>query len=196
MKRSMAAIFLLATLLLTGCDQSHRIETAAVIENVSVSKTDGQLVYTFYRLSSADVPPKISIPANSFEEACRLAKEKYIPHLTLAKLRLLLVSSQLKNDVMQKDISYISTQTYFSPVAYVALCDEKTLKKVGESAKVLNELEQQILLCQKQNPQVKTDYLSIFNSLQRKNGGEVSIAYINSEKELKTDVEKITGFSR
>ena len=108
MKRSIAAIIILALMLFTGCSSSHRIETAAVIENVSVARVSGQLIYTFYRLSSDEKPPKTEITASSFEEACTLAREKYIPHLTLAKLRLLLVHRDLKDSVMPKDISYIS----------------------------------------------------------------------------------------
>ncbi len=188
MKRT-AAILLLLILLLTGCDSARKIETASIIENVSVGRRGGELYYTFYRLSSDEKPPETVIAAESFEEACRLAKEKYIPHLSLAKLRLLLVERELKDSVMPRDIAYISTQTYFSPVAYVALCDAASLEKSGESAKALSEVEQQLLLCQKNNPQVKLSYLSIYNSLQR--GGEVSIAYLNSDKEIKTDVEKI-----
>lgn len=192
MKRSIAAIIILALMLFTGCSSSHRIETAAVIENVSVARVSGQLIYTFYRLSSDEKPPKKEIAASSFEEACTLAREKYIPHLTLAKLRLLLVHRDLKDSVMPKDISYISTQTYFSPVAYVALCDDETIKKVGESSHILNTVEEQLKLCQKRSPQVRLDYLSIFNSLQRDDGNGVNIAFINSDKELKADIEKIS----
>ncbi len=191
MKRLLSVLLLFITVIFSGCDSSHKIETAAIIENVSVTREHGQLYYTFYKLSSEEKPQKTSIPASSFEEACKLAGEKYIPHLSLAKLRLLLVHRDLKDSVMQRDISYISTQTYFSPVAYVALCDSEALRKTGESPKLLSTVEEELRLCRKNNPSVRLDYLSIFNSLQRDNGNGVEIAYLNSENELKADTEKI-----
>ena len=191
MKRFLAVIMLFVVMFFPGCSSSRKIETAAIIENVSVTKEHGQLYYTFYKLSSDEKPHKTVIPASSFEDACRLAKEKYIPHLSLAKLRLLLVHIDLKDRVMQDDISYISTQTYFSPVAYVALCDGEALRRVGDSPGILSTVEEKLRLCQKNHPSVKLDYLSIFNSLQRNSTEGVEIAYINSDKELKTDIKKI-----
>ena len=117
---------------MTGCKSSHKIETASIIENVSVHKQDGQLVYTFYILTDSDTPNAVAISANSFEEAQSLAAEKYIPDMSLSKLELLLIEKEACNDVMQSDIEYISTQASFSPIAYVALCDEATIRLIEE----------------------------------------------------------------
>ena len=70
--------------LLTGCSNSRQIESAAIIENVTVDRQDGGLVYTFYRLTSGDTPWGIAVSAKSFEEACRRASlsdfiRKHIP---------------------------------------------------------------------------------------------------------------------
>ena len=54
-----------SALLLTGCNTSRRIETAAIIENVSVNRQDGEIIYTFYRLTDADKPWGVDVSADS-----------------------------------------------------------------------------------------------------------------------------------
>lgn len=184
---------LLCVLLLSGCNTSRQIETAAVIETVSVSRYNGALRYTFYRLSSQSEPPKTVIEAESFEQACELARRQYIPHLSLAKLRLLMIDREVSRSVLPRDVAYISTQTYFSPVAYVCLCDGNTLRRIAEDRGAQSQVEEQLRLCRRQHPSVRLDYLSIFNGLMRHGKQGVSIAYVHSEKELKTDIEKITA---
>ena len=103
--------------MLSGCNNSRQIETASIIKNVSVDRRGGQVVYTFYRLSSSEKPWGIDVPADSFEQACALARERYIPNLSLAKLELLMLSEDVYRQVMQDDVDYISTQASFSPIA-------------------------------------------------------------------------------
>lgn len=189
MKRKLFCVFIAAVVLcLPGCSDSHRIETAAVIETVSVSSQNGELCYTFYRLSSKEEPPKTVIAASDFRQACRLAENKYIPHLSLSKLRLLMVDKSLDEKILSRDIAFISTQTYFSPVAYVCLCDKAALERVAEHREAQSLVEQQLLLCRRNNPQVHINYLSIFNALARKDTNGVTLACVNSYKELKTDI--------
>ena len=192
MAKKLLVLLLILPLSMSGCKSNRRIETATVIENISVQRLGGQLVYTFYPLTDSETPEAVDIPAPSLEEAQRLAQKQYIPNLSLAKLELILIHKNAVSDVLQGDIGYISTQASFSPVAYVALCDDETIKKVGESSHILNTVEEQLKLCQKRSPQVRLDYLSIFNSLQRDDGNGVNIAFINSDKELKADIEKIS----
>ena len=177
-------------LVLGGCKSSHKLETASIIENVSVHKQDGQLVYTFYILTDSDTPEAVAIHANSFKEATELAGEKYIPDMSLSKLELLLIEKEACNDIMQSDIEYISTQASFSPIAYVALCDDATIKQLNKKTSVQESVESLIILCKKNNPEVKTDYLSVFNSYAKKKGG-FKVPYISAENELKVSAVEI-----
>ena len=95
--------------LLTGCSNSRQIESAAIIENVTVDRQDGKLVYTFYRLTSGDAPWGIAVSAKNFEEACRLASEAFIPNLSLSKLELLLISEDAAETVMTTDLRSATT---------------------------------------------------------------------------------------
>ena len=56
--RAKLSILLLCLMipLLSGCQSSRKIETASIIENVSISESGGQIYYTFYVLSSGDKP--------------------------------------------------------------------------------------------------------------------------------------------
>ena len=103
-KRLITVIALIA-LTMTGCKSSHKIETASIIENVSVHRQDGRLTYTFYILTDSDSPEAVAIPADSFEEATKLAQQKYIPDMSLNKLELLLIEKDVCGDIMQSDIA-------------------------------------------------------------------------------------------
>lgn len=194
--RLKALIGILCLLMLSGCNTSRQIETASVIETVTVSRQNGALCYTFYKLSSQAKPPHTDIEADSFEQACDLARRQYIPHLSLAKLRLMMIDRTVSKNVLPRDIAYISTQTYFSPVAYVCLCDEGALRLIKNDRGAQSRVEEQLRLCQQQHPFVKLDYLSIFNSLDRQKDNSVSIACVNSKNELKANVENITAQNR
>ena len=189
LKRFIVVIALLV-LTMTGCKSSHKIETASIIENVSVHRQDGKLTYTFYILTDSDTPEAVAIHANSFKEATELAGEKYIPDMSLSKLELLLIEKEACNDIMQSDIEYISTQASFSPIAYVALCDDATIKQLNKKTSVQESVESLIILCEKNNPEVKTDYLSVFNSYAKNKGG-FKVPYISAETELKASAVEI-----
>lgn len=182
----------ITALMLGGCNNSRQIESASIIENVSVDEKDGQRVYTFYLLTSDEKPWGISVVANSFEEACGLAKEQYIPNLSLAKLELLMINEKIYSDVMQKDVEYISTQPSFSPIAYVTLCDSGTMKKFGETNRTQMLIEDQLVMLKKNNPDVNINYLSIFNNYANKDEDEFMVPYVSSDNELKVSEFKIT----
>lgn len=168
--------------LLTGCSNAHRIETASVIENVCVSQSDDKLCYTFFLLEDSDKPHAVTIQAASFEEARKLAEEQFIPHVTLAKLELLLIEQEVSSDVLRRDIDYISTQAYFSPIAHVALCDEATLRRLKRDSGAQELIERQIDLLHGEQPEVKTNYLSVFNACAR--GERFAVPLITTEREL------------
>ena len=175
---------------LTGCKSSHKLETASIIENVSVHKQDGQLIYTFFILTDSDTPNAVAINANSFEEAQSLAAEKYIPDMSLSKLELLLIQKDAREDVMQKDIEYISTQASFSPIARVAVCDSSVIEEMRRKSEVQNTIKNLIILCKKNNSNVKTDYLSVFNSFYG-GGKTVTVPYISGKGELRVSAMEI-----
>ena len=54
-----------AAVMLSGCNNSRQIETASIIKNVSVDRRGGQVVYTFYRLSSSEKPWGIDVPIST-----------------------------------------------------------------------------------------------------------------------------------
>ena len=155
-------------IILSGCGNSRQIENAAVIENVSVNTSDGKLFYTFYPLTDGETPEAVEIPAESFEAARKLAEDEYIPNMTLAKLELLLIHEDVDPEIMRGDIEYISTQASFSPVA-----------------------EKQIILCKNNNPEVNSDYLSVFNRYAEGDVGDFRVPYITAGEELKVSTVKI-----
>ncbi len=178
-----------ALCLLTGCNNAHRIETASVIENVCVSRSADKLCYTFFLLEDSDKPHAVTVPAGSFEEARRLAEEQYIPHVTLAKLELLLIEQEVSGEVMRRDIDYISTQAYFSPIAHVALCDEGTIRRLKRDNSAQELIKRQIDLLHGERPEVKTDYLSVFNAYARRK--RFSVPLITAEKELRVSSKTV-----
>ena len=186
MRRGISILLIIAVAtVFSGCDNSRQIETASIIKNVSVDRRGSQVVYTFYRLSSGETPWGIDVPADSFEEACALARDMYIPNLSLAKLELLMLSEDVYEEVMQDDVDYISTQASFSPIAYVTLCDDTTIEKIKETNRTQRVIEEQLILLKKNNPSVNINYLSIFNNFARRGEDSFTVPFISSEKELK-----------
>ena len=191
MRRAISILLTVVTAVFSGCSNSRQIETASIIKNVSVDRRGGQVVYTFYRLTSEEKPWGIDVPADSFEQACALAGEKYIPNLSLAKLELLMLSEDVYEQVMQDDVDYISTQASFSPIAYVTICDDGAIDRIKETNRTQTLIEEQLILLKKNNPSVNINYLSIFNNFAREGEESFTVPYISSEKELKVSEFKI-----
>lgn len=185
-------LFIILTLLpgvLCGCAGNHKIETASIIENVSVHRQNNSLCYTFYILTDSDTPNAVAIKADSFENARELALKQYIPNMSLAKLELLLIHTDVGQDAMRRDIEYISTQASFSPVAYVALCDTQTLDKMKQKTSVQTTVKNQLNLCRQQHPNVMLDYLNVFNTYARNR--QLTLPYISGNGELKVSAVQI-----
>lgn len=179
-----------ASVLFSGCSESRRIDTAALAENVTVDEIDGRTVYTFFLLSSEDKPWGIDIPADSFEEACNLAKNRYIPNISLARIDMIMINEELYKEVMKSDIEYISTQPVYSPNLNVTLCDSNTIKRMKEEKRVPEIIDNELMLIESSTEKVNTTCLSIFNSFSERND-DFSVAYISAEKELKIETMKI-----
>ncbi len=191
MPKKILLLLLLAAVTLTGCRNSHQIENAAVIENVSVSTRSGRLYYTFYPLTDSEKPGSVTVPAESFEEARSLAASRYIPNMTLAKLELLLIGIDVKKEVMRRDIEYISTQASISPVASVALCDGKTLERLEKETSAQQTIRRQIAGLKRDDPGVKTDYLSVFNSYAKGGSKGFKVPLITCDGELRVSERTI-----
>lgn len=190
MPRKICILLLSFSLLLfSGCRNSQMIESAAIIENVSVSRENGSTVYTFYRLTDSEKPWGVSVRADSFEQACALAEEKYIPNLSLRKLRLLMLGEDVYNEVLQRDAEYISFNSSFSPLAYFTVCDAETLKRVAGEERVQNLIEEELILLKNNNPEVDVNYLSVYNSLE--NDSELLVPHIGYDGELKAGVMSV-----
>ena len=191
--RAKLSILLLCLILpvFSGCQSSRKIETASIIENVSISEDNGQIYYTFYVLSSGDKPKGIRIPSDSFKSACLLAEKEYIPNLSLSKLELLMIEDSVLEYTLKSDIEYISAQPFFSPVAYVTLCDKKTIEKFDENNAEQDLIEEQLILLKNNNPEVCIDYLSVFNHFASDRISDFTVGYVTCEHELKISERKI-----
>lgn len=189
-------IICLNTLFLTGCQSSRKIETASIVENVSISEENGSVCYTFYVLGSGDKPKGYIITADSFEKARELAENEYIPNMSLSKLELLMIEDSLIDRVLRTDIEYISTQPSFSPTAFVTLCDRKTLEKFAEKTDEQDLIEEQLILLKKNNPEISINYLSVFNRFESGKIKEFTVGYVTSENELKISGKKLKNIAK
>lgn len=191
MRAKLCILFICASLFLSGCQSSRKIETASIIENVVISNQNGEAEYTFYILSDSQKPRGISISADSFKSACRLAGEEYIPNLSLSKLELLMIEDCLVFSRLKQDIEYISAQPSFSPMAKVAVCDKKTTEEFAGDTAAQDMIEEQLILLKKNNPEVKLDYLSVFNNFESEKTRDFTVGYVTCEKEFKISEMKV-----
>ncbi len=190
-KKLFCAVLCLSMIFICGCSNSKQIDKASLAETVTVSEVNGKLTYTFYLLSGEDKPQGVSVIANSFREACTLAKEIYIPDLRLEKFELLVVNEKIYSRVLKNDLKYMSEKSFFSPLSYVTLCDENTIKIIEEDKKAPEQIEEYILLLKNKNDDVNINSLSVYNSFAENKGDEICISYINFDNELKVSYLKI-----
>lgn len=190
LKKLMAVFFCLALFMLSGCSESRRIDTAALAEDVTVDSINGQTIYSFYLLSSDEAPWAIDIPADSFEQACKLARQKYIPNISLPKIKMLMINSNIYKQTMRRDIEYISTQAAFSPIMNVTLCDSGTIKAMKEDKRVPEIIENELRLIKEDTDRISTNCVSVFNSIVNDKDG-FAVSYISSDTELKIDTINI-----
>lgn len=187
MSKKLILSIILVIFLLTGCTNSKPIDKASIAESVTVDKNE----YTFFLLSSEETPEKIKINAKSFRNACKLAKEKYIPDLSLAKLELFIINEKIYKDVLKEDIEYISSQPFFSPQIYVTLSDINTIKGMSEEKNQSKKIEEQIILLKNKNKDLNTNCLSIYNNIVDKKTKGFKISLITSQSEMRADSRKI-----
>lgn len=190
-KKFMLCFLCLMSIFLTGCSASKQIDTAALVETVTVEYKDGKTEYTFYLLDSEEDVNKVSVLADSLQEAASLAKKRYIPNFSFSKLELFVVNKNLYESIFKKDISYISKEYYLSPLMYTAVCDDNTLRFISNTKDAPKQIEEHIMLQKKKDRDLCIDCLSIFNNYESDNITEFYIPYLNSELELKAEPYKI-----
>ncbi len=82
-------------LILGGCSNSNRIDTSSLVQTITAENKSGKAVYNFYLLENSEDVQSVSVEADSLEKAVISAKKAYIPALTLSKLVLYLIDSNL-----------------------------------------------------------------------------------------------------
>lgn len=192
-KKFLLSLVCLLFIFLSGCSSSKQIDVASLAETVTADIKDGSLCYTFYIIGSDEKVDSVSVFANSFNQACSIAKKSYIPNLSLAKFELFVVNKKIYKEILKSDIEYISSEYYISPLSYVALCDDNTMKFFSETKDAPKVAEEHILLLKNKNKSVNINSLSIFNNFSSAYDREFYIPFINSNEELKAEAIKINS---
>ena len=156
-------------LILGGCSNSNRIDTSSLVQTITVENKSGKAVYNFYLLENSEDVQSVSVEAESLEKAVISAKKTYIPALTLSKLELYLIDSNLGEKTLKSDIDYISKETAISPLTYTALSDTKTLQLFSKDKNALKKVKEHIVLLKNNNNNLSVTSLSIFNNFKGKN---------------------------
>lgn len=89
-------------LILGGCTNSNRIDTSSLVQTVTAENKSGKTVYNFYLLKNCEDVQGVSVEAESLEKAVISAKKAYIPMLTLSKLELYLIDSNLGEKISKQ----------------------------------------------------------------------------------------------
>ena len=132
-------------------------------------------MYNFYLLENSEDVQGVSVEADSLEKAVISAKKTYIPALTLSKLELYLIDSNLGEKTLKSDIDYISKETAISPLTYTALSDTKTLQLFSKDKNALKKVKEHIVLLKNNNNNLSVTSLSIFNNFKGKNNVNIHI---------------------
>lgn len=190
-KRLMAVMICISALVMTGCSESKRIDTAALAETVSVDLQNGKTVYTFYFPGDCENVSCISVNADSFREAYTLAKDRYIPNLLLAKFELFAVSEKIYKTTLASDLDFMAEQYFISPQSYVALCDGGTIDALEQSHETPKQIEEHIMLLKNKNKAVRANLLSVINNMHGDDRESFCIPCIVCDGEMKAVPQKL-----
>ena len=108
-------------LILGGCSNSNRIDTSSLVQTITAENKSGKVVYNFYLLENSEDVQGVSVEADSLEKAVISAKKAYIPALTLSKLELYLIDSNLGEKTLKNMIwpwDPLQTTNYTQPSVY------------------------------------------------------------------------------
>ena len=101
-------------LILGGCTNSNRIDTSSLVQTITVENKSGKAVYNFYLLENSEDVQGVSVEADSLEKAVISAKKTYIPTLTLSKLELYLIDSNLGEKTLNRYWLYFKRNRNFT----------------------------------------------------------------------------------
>lgn len=192
LKKFILICLILLSLLLSGCADYNRIDTASLVRCVTAEYNFGKTAYNFYLLDNSEDVNCVSVKAENFEKATALAREKYIPMLSFSKLELFLVDGRLGEKTLADDVKYMANKSRISPLVMTAFCSSDTLQLFSKDKDALKKVKEHIMLIKKNNSSVSTTSLSIFNNFRCKTKSYFSICYIVSDKELKAESVKIS----
>lgn len=192
MRRLSLIIFaLVLAFSVSGCSYETRVDKASIAETVTVQKSENGFVYSFFILSTDEEPKFVSIEGSNFDHACIMARQKYIPDLSLTKLELFVVSEDVYSQTLYDDVRFMATQYYISPRTYVAIADSETMNFISESKDATEKIKKYIILNKNKNKETNENLLSIFNNFAHNKKLDLNISYINSDNELKVSPIKI-----
>lgn len=187
--RLTALIFITILLLsFSGCSSSKQIDKASLANMITADKKNGKTFYSFYILEESEEVNCVEVQAKNFENAYSLAKEKYIPNLSLAKLEFFVMNENIYKTNLKKDISYISQQSFISPKIKVSLSDANTMKFIAKTKDASKKINEHIILLKNKNNYVCIDALGIFNNYNSLKDKYFLVSYIKS----KNDIEAVT----
>lgn len=180
------------TFLFSGCTGTRQIDKASIVETVSVSQQEDSILYTFYLLEDTEKVESTVVKADSFEKACKLAEEKYIPNAVFDKVELFLVDEKIYSEILLNDLKYVSKQSDISPLMYISICDNDTFDRIKEEKELPEQIRNHIDMLKKKQSKVNINALSIFNHIKSNKHSDMYVSSISCKEEIVASEIKIT----
>lgn len=192
--------FLLITIILTatafsGCTQTKVIDKASIVTTITAEKVKNNNIYTFFILGDDDKTESVKVEAENLEKSYALAKNKYAPGLSLAKLGYLVVS-ETTLDNLKNDMEYISRQSIISPKIIVGITDAKTMKNIAKSKQTIEKSKDSIICLKKNNDKVCINALDIFNKFSSSQDNFFLVSHIKYQNNFESVVRKIKNIEK
>lgn len=190
-------LFLLIFIAITfsGCTQTKVIDKASIVTTITAEKNENTNIYTFFILGDDDKTESVKVEAENLEKSYTLAKNKYAPGLSLAKLGYLVVS-ETRLDNLKNDIEYISRQSVISPKIIVGITDAKTMKNISKSKQTIEKSKDSIICLKKNNDKVCVNALDIFNKFSSSKDNFFLVSYIKYKNNFESVVLKIKNIEK
>ena len=110
-KKVLALMLVLSSVLLCGCDNSKRIDKAVIIECIIVDKSD----YKFIYISDEEKSETVKIEEESLEKALKTLKNEHKPEIVLSKLELIAFAENVDSEKYYSALQYIKNNYAVSP---------------------------------------------------------------------------------
>ena len=191
MFRKVLCLIIPLSLLFSGCTGTREIDKASIVETITVKLQEGEMEYGFYLISDSEKVKSISIKADSFQNACKSAQDKYIPNIVFDKINLILFDENLNKKSLINDINFITHQSDLSPLIYISVCDTDTLKRMEKEKDMPEQLRYHIDMLKKKENKVHIYSLSIFNYINSDKSSYLYITSIKSKDEITANSLKL-----